>query len=173
MLVGGRRRRLRGDLTFQGSPRSGTKFTVAQASDDTSANPLAVKKEWAADTNIIRLHDAKHGTKLQAPRRSPARFAITPRLWTSRIWDPWVRAMANANGRDQKVHRTNSGSCMLSTGNSDLFPNDMVAPNNALRIDPAPATDGQHLCDGQTNKLVTNVTRREHQVSAWRMYNGG
>ena len=54
------------DVTFGGSPRSGTKFTVAVAADDTSTNPPAVKKEWAADTNVIRLHDAKHGTNLQS-----------------------------------------------------------------------------------------------------------
>ncbi|HAA04438.1 MAG TPA: hypothetical protein DCE18_13925, partial [Syntrophobacteraceae bacterium] len=50
----------------QGSPRSQTAFVVARPAEDTAADvPADARKEWAADNNIIRLHDAKHGTHLQ------------------------------------------------------------------------------------------------------------
>ena len=51
----------------QGSPRSNTAFTVARPAEDTATDvPPDAKREWAADNNIIRLHDAKHGTALQS-----------------------------------------------------------------------------------------------------------
>jgi hypothetical protein len=126
------------DVAFAGSPRSGTKFTVAVSANDTSPNPPEVKKEWAADTNIIRLHDAKHGTTLQ--NATPVSCQVchyTPALDLAHL-GPLGPGDANANGRDQKVHRTNSRVMHAYHGQfTDLFPNDMAAPNNALRSDPA------------------------------------
>lgn len=126
------------DVAFQGSPRSGTKFTVARAADDTSTSPAAVKKEWAADVNILRLHDAKHNTALQ--NATPVSCQVchyTPALDLAHL-GPLGPGDAYANGKDQKVHHTNSRVMHSHHGQfTDLFPDDMVAPNNALRLDAA------------------------------------
>jgi hypothetical protein len=139
-------------VTVQGSPRSGTAFTVARASDDTSNAPAAVKREWAADTNIIRLHDAKHGTTLQSATPISCQVChYTPALDLAHV-GPLGPTDANANGRNQKVHRSNSR--VMHTFHAqftDLFPNDMVAPNNAQRIDTA--TGKPTINTYVTNKL--------------------
>jgi hypothetical protein len=125
------------DLATGGSKRSTARFTVFQASQDTSSSPPEVKREWAADMNIIRLHDAKHGTHLQT--NTPVSCQIchyTPALDLAHV-GPLGPADANANGRDQKVHKTNSRVMhSFHAQFTDLFPNDLVAPNNALRVDP-------------------------------------
>jgi hypothetical protein len=124
------------NATVQGSPRSGTAFTVARAADDTSNDPAAVKREWAADVNILRLHDAKHGTKLQ--NATPVSCQVchyTTALDLAQV-GPLGPGDANANGRDQKVHHSNSR--VMHTFHAqftDLFPNTMVPPNNAQRLD--------------------------------------
>lgn len=126
------------NATIQGSPRSNTAFTVARAADDTSNNPPAVKKEWAADMNILRLHDAKHGTNLQSATPVSCQVChYTPALDLAHL-GPLGPGDAAANGRDQKVHRSNSAVMHSFHGQfTDLFPNDMPAPNNSQRIDAA------------------------------------
>jgi hypothetical protein len=49
------------------STRSGTLFNVVSPGDDPDflTNNSLISSEWAADMNIIRLHDAKHGTELE------------------------------------------------------------------------------------------------------------
>ena len=140
------------DVTFQGSPISRTKFTVALASDDTSNNPPAVKKEGAADKNLIRLHDAKHGTTLQ--NATPVSCQVchyTPALDLAHL-GPLGPGDPYANGKDQKVHRSNSRVMHAYHGQfTDLFPDDMVAPNNPLRIDAA--TGKPTINTYVTNKL--------------------
>jgi hypothetical protein len=122
----------------QGSPRSNTPFLVARPADDPSNFPSAVKIEWAADTNILRLHDAKHGTHLQNSTPVSCQTChYTPALDLANV-GPLGPADASANGRDQKVHQTNSR--VLHTFHAqftDLFPNDMPPPNSPLRLDPA------------------------------------
>lgn len=122
----------------QGSPRTATAFVVARSSEDTSTLPAAAKKEWAADTNIVRLHDAKHGTHLQSSTPVVCQTChYTPALDLAHV-GPEGPGDANANGREQKVHRTNSRVMHAYHGQfTDLFPNDMPAPNNSQRIDPA------------------------------------
>jgi hypothetical protein len=122
--------------TVQGSPRSGTAFTVARAADDTSSNPTAVKREWAADNNILRLHDAKYGTKLQ--NATPVSCQVchyTTALDLAQL-GPLGPGDANANGKDQKAHHSNSRVMhSFHAQFTDLFPNTMVPPNNAQRLD--------------------------------------
>ena len=50
----------------EGSLRSATAFTVVTASQDPSSGivPSDVSREWAADKNILALHDAKNATQL-------------------------------------------------------------------------------------------------------------
>jgi hypothetical protein len=121
----------------QGSPRSGTAFIVAHASDDTSNLPLNVKKEWAADNNIIRLHDAKHSTQLQASTPVVCQTChYTPALDLAHV-GPLGPGDPNANGREQKVHRTNSRIMHTFHGHfTDLFPDDMPPPTDPQRSDP-------------------------------------
>ena len=50
------------DCAIEGSKRSGTPYIVVSPSDDPDPNTtLLISEEWAADTNVVRLHDAKHG----------------------------------------------------------------------------------------------------------------
>jgi hypothetical protein len=122
--------------TIQGSPRSNTAFTVALASSDDPANPVVVRREWAADINILRLHDAKHSTSLASATPVSCQVChYTPALDLAHV-GPLGPPDPNANGRDQKVHQSNSR--VIHTFHAqftDLFPNDMVPPNNPLRHD--------------------------------------
>jgi hypothetical protein len=164
------------DVAFQGSPRSGIKFTVARAADDASDNPPAVKKEWAADTNIIRLHDAKHGTTLQ--NSTPVSCQVchyTPALDLAHL-GPLGPGDANANGKDQKVHRTNSRVMHAHHGQfTDLFPDDMVAPNNPLRINAATGkpTVNAYVTDKLNQTCYQCHPGEKTQCLRGAMYNGG
>jgi hypothetical protein len=121
----------------QGSFRSGTAFIVARSSDDTASVPAEAKREWAADNNIIRLHDAKNGTHLQASTPVVCQTChYTPALDLAHV-GPLGQGDASANGRDQKVHHTNSRALhSFHAQFTDLFANDMPAPNNGQRMDP-------------------------------------
>lgn len=124
--------------TTEGSLRSRTPFTVVQAADDTADVPYNVKREWAADNNILRLHDAKHGTDIQN---------MTPVVCQSCHYSPALDLAhvgpvgpndPDANGREQKIHRSNSRVMHSFHGQfTDLFVNDMPAPTDSRRLDPA------------------------------------
>ena len=120
----------------EGSPRSATAFNVVQSSDDFTAVPLAVKREWAADNNIIRLHDAKHGTNLQAATPVVCqRCHYSPALDLAHV-GPVGPADLDANGREQRIHRSNSRVLHSSHAQfMDLFVDDMPPPTDARRLD--------------------------------------
>lgn len=128
------------NCTAQGSPRSGTAFVVARAADDTSNLPAAVKREWATDTNILRLHDAKNSTNLQASTPVVCQTChYTPALDLAHV-GPLGPADANANGRNQRIHHSNSR--VMHTYHAqftDLFPNNMPVPTNSQRFNPVTA----------------------------------
>jgi hypothetical protein len=164
------------DVTFQGSPRSGIKFNVVTAANDTSNSPANVKREWAADTNLIRLHDAKHGTTLQ--NATPVSCQVchyTPALDLAHV-GPLGPADANANGRDQKVHRSNSRVMHSFHGQfTDLFPDDMVAPNHALRYN---ATTGKPTINSYVTNKLNQTCYQCHPGESTKclrgaMFNGG
>jgi len=123
--------------TVQGSLRSGVAFNVATADGDTPSNPLEVRREWAADLNIIRLHDAKFGTNHQ--NNTPVvcqRCHYSPALDLAHV-GPLGPGDAAANGREQRIHQTNSRVLHTFHGwMGDLFPNDMPPPNDPRRLDP-------------------------------------
>ena len=121
-------------VTVEGSPRTNTPFTVALASQDTSNASPAEKLEWAADWNILRLHDAKNGTNLAASTPVVCqRCHYTPALDLAHL-GPMGPADAAANGREQRVHGTNSRVIHTFHGQmTDLFPNDMPDPLNGRR----------------------------------------
>ncbi len=122
----------------QGSPRSGTHFTVASAADDASTLPPDVKREWAADMNIIRLHDAKKGTNLEGSTPVVCQKChYTPALDLAHV-GPKGPDDPDGNGRDQKIHKTNSRVLhSFHGGMTDLFPDDMPPPNDPQRTNPA------------------------------------
>jgi hypothetical protein len=162
--------------TIQGSPRSGTPFTVARIADDISNNPLAVKREWAADTNILRLHDAKHGTTLQSAAPVACQVChYTPALDLAQV-GPLGPTDPNSNGRDQKAHHSNSRVMHTFHGQfTDLIPNDMVPPNNALRLDPA---TGQPTINAYVLNKLNQTCYQCHPGQNTKclrgaMYNGG
>lgn len=164
------------DIATGGSKRSTARFPVAQASQDASSNPPDVKREWAADMNILRLHDAKHGTKLQT--FTPVSCQIchyTPALDLAHV-GPLGPADANANGRDQRVHRTNSRVMhSFHAQFTDLFQNDLVAPNNAQRLDPVTGkpTINAYVTDKLNNSCYQCHPGQDTKCLRGAMFNGG
>lgn len=143
------------NCTQTGSRRSGTGFTVTVALGDTSASPDAVKREWAADLNIIRLHDAKHNTSLETSTPVVCqRCHYSPALDLAHLGplgtdDPNVDS-AFANGREQRIHQSNSRLIHTFHGQmTDLFPNDMPGPTSPERFNAA-------LGKPQVNAFVTD-----------------
>ena len=123
------------NCTSEGSRRTATAFAVATASGDSADVPATVSKEWAADLNIVRLHDARHGTSLEA--QTPVvcqRCHYTPALDLAQV-GPLGPGDSEANGREQRTHRSNSR--VLHSYHSkftDLFDNDMPPPNDPSRF---------------------------------------
>ncbi len=126
------------DCSIEGSPRSGTAFTVARAADDTADVPYNVKREWAADNNIIRLHDARHGTNLQGNTPVVCQSChYSPALDLAHV-GPLGPGDPNANGREQTIHQSNSRVMhSFHAQFTDLFANDMPAPTDPRRLDSA------------------------------------
>ena len=109
------------------------------AADDTATDvPADAKREWAADNNIIRLHDAKHGTHLQNSTPVVCQTChYTPALDLAHL-GPLGPGDADANGRDQKIHTTNSRVMHAFHGQfTDLFSNDLPPPSDPRRINDA------------------------------------
>ncbi len=134
------------DCPKEGSPtnRSGVSFSVAKAGKDTATVPHAVSREWAADWNILRLHDAKHGTTLaKATPVACQRCHYSPALDLAHLGP--VGPDASANGKEQAIHRTNSRVMHAFHGNLDLFDHPMPEPTSANRTNP------------KTGKPVINV----------------
>lgn len=121
----------------EGSPtnRSGVAFTVTRTDQDTAGVPLAVSKEWAADWNIVRLHDAKHQTKLaDATPVACQKCHYSPALDLAHLGP--LGPGASANGREQTIHRSHSRVVHTFHGNLDLFKVVMPKPNSAARTSP-------------------------------------
>ena len=121
----------------EGSPtnRSGVAFVVTRADQDTAGMPSAVSKEWAADWNIVRLHDARHQTKLaDATPVACQKCHYSPALDLAQLGP--LGPGANANGREQTIHRSHSRALHKFHGNLDLFKVTMPKPNSAARTNP-------------------------------------
>lgn len=101
--------------------------TVAVSIDDTANVPADVSREWAADINLLRLHDQKHGTQLivgttqdDPPGAIPFKAVVcqtchyTPALDLAQLGprgaenDPDPAFGPLANGRDQIKNRSMS-----------------------------------------------------------------
>ncbi len=105
-------------------------FEVATVLDDPQldAVPLEVSKEYAADINLLRLHDLKHNTTLEAEQPVVCqRCHYTPALDLAQL-GPLGGADPLANGREQtsvksmsNVMHSHHGSVTDANGNP-LFP---------------------------------------------------
>jgi hypothetical protein len=123
------------NCTAQGSSWSKTAFTVTTSADDPSVFPADVKREWAADTNILKLHDAKNGTKLQSATPVACQTChYTPALDLAQV-GPKGPGDSDANGRDQKVHHSCARALHAFHSTLGVFPV-MPAPNDPQRFDP-------------------------------------
>ncbi len=160
----------------EGSPRSLTPFPVAQAAEDTASVPPEVKREWAADNNILRLHDAKHATDLQ--HATPAvcqRCHYSPALDLAHA-GPLGPGDVDANGRGQRIHRTNSRVMhAFHSQFTDLFDNAMPLPTDPLRFDPLL---GKPVVNAFVQGKLENSCYRCHPGKATKclrgaMFNGG
>ena len=121
----------------EGSPtnRSGVPFAVTRTGQDTAVVPLTVSKEWAADWNIVRLHDAKHQTTLaDATPVACQKCHYSPALDLAHLGP--LGPDASANGREQTIHRSHSRVVHTFHGNLNLFKVTMPKPNSAARTDP-------------------------------------
>jgi hypothetical protein len=139
----------------EGAPtnRSGVVFPVVQAAEDTANVPADVSREWAADLNIVRLHDAKHGTTLAASTPVVCqRCHYTPALDLAQV-GPLGPGDPTANGREQRIHRSNSRVLHIFHGRLDLFRATMPPPNSPRRVD---AATGKPV----VNTRVRNVLNR-------------
>ena len=113
---------------------------VATVLDDPQldAVPLAVSEEYAADINLIRLHDLKHGTSLEA--ETPVvcqRCHYTPALDLAQL-GPLGGSDPLANGREQtsvksmsNVMHSHHGNTVDGSGNP-LFPAMPAAVKDSL-----------------------------------------
>jgi len=102
-----------------GMATGGNRFLVATRFDDPKFGqvPEAVSIEYAYDTNILRLHDYKHGTNLrnQTPV-SCQRCHYTPALDLAHL------GPMDVNGRQQTNHQSFSRVMHSFHGNLGLFP---------------------------------------------------
>jgi hypothetical protein len=162
-----------------GSPRSATEFNVVRATNDPNfgAVPLDVSREWAADLNIVRLHDAKHlsaqgGVSLESTTPVVCqRCHYTPALDLLQ-----VGPQDTANGRRQANHQTNSRVLhAFHARMTDLFLNDMPPPNDPLRFNAQagkPVVNA--LVQGKLNESCYQChPGRVTQCLRGAMFNGG
>ncbi len=102
-----------------GIATDGMGFVVATQYDDPKHGqvPQAVSIEWAFDTNILRLHDVRHGTNLQGSTPvSCQKCHYTPALDLAHV------GPADANGRTQTRHQSFSRVMHSFHGSLGLFP---------------------------------------------------
>ena len=119
--------------------------TVALSIQDTANVPMEVSREWAADINLLRLHDQKHGTQLivgtsqdDPPGQAPFEPVVcqtchyTPALDLAQLGPlgpendgPLVLngvevSPSKANGRDQLKHKSMSNVMHSHHGTLDV-----------------------------------------------------
>ena len=142
-----------------GSKRSNTPFNVVFANDDPDPNSTQLQsEEWAADSNIVRLHDARHGTRLvdQTPVMCQT-CHYTPAL------DLAQAGPSNDNGKDQVNHKSVSNVMHSFHGQfKDLFP--------AM---PAPGTSQQARLDVLDQTCYSCHPGKRTQCLRGAMFNRG
>ncbi|MEN8108345.1 MAG: Ig-like domain-containing protein, partial [Pseudomonadota bacterium] len=123
----------------------------------TDSVPFEVAVEWASDINLLRLHDLKHDTTLDAgfdPATGQSSDPVvcqtchyTPALDLAQLGPLEGPPMSFANGRDQVKHKSMSNVMHSHHGSVDingLSPGDLgYDANNLLIPIMPPAIDGQ------------------------------
>ncbi len=113
-------------------------ITVASVLDDPQldAVPLDVSKEYASDLNILRLHDLKHGTSLEADKPVVCQQChYTPALDLAQVGP---KAGADGNGREQTTVKSMSNvmhshhATVTDTSGNPLFPAMPTATKDSL-----------------------------------------
>jgi hypothetical protein len=159
-----------------GSLRSATAFTVVKASQDPSSGtiPSNVSREWAADKNILALHDAKNATRLVGSNGPVVcqKCHYSPALDLAQV-GPLGSTDPSANGREQTTHSSNSNALhSFHSQFTDLFAT-MVPPNNSQRM-----TGGVPVINTYVQTTLNNSCYRCHPGLTTKclrgaMYNGG
>jgi len=115
-------------------------IAVATVLDDPEldAVPLEVSKEYAADLNILRLHDLKHGTTLEADKPVVCQQChYTPALDLAQVGP---KGGVDGNGREQTNVKSMSNvmhshhASVTDTNGNPLFPAMPAAVKNGLGI---------------------------------------
>jgi hypothetical protein len=128
--------------------------TVALSIDDGANVPLDVSREWAADINILRLHDQKHGTSLvvgttmdNPPGTAPFKAVVcqtchyTPALDLAQLGprgpenDPDAVLGPLANGRDQIKNKSMSNVMHSHHATVKDLNGDMLFPSMPPAVD--------------------------------------
>jgi hypothetical protein len=163
------------NCAVQGSSYSGTPFLVATSAEDPSVYPDAVKREWAANNNIIRLHDARNGTQLQSSTPVVCQKChYSPALDLAQA-GPRGPDDSDANGRAQRIHHSNSRALHAFHGNLTGVISDMPAPTDPLRFD---ATLGKPIINTFVQTTLQNACYLCHPGKTTKclrgaMYSGG
>jgi hypothetical protein len=96
--------------------------------------PSSVSREWAADLNVVRLHDARHGTALEASTPVVCqRCHYSPALDLAHVGPV---AGPDANGREQTSHHSNSNALHTFHGGlagEGLFAAELPPPTDPRR----------------------------------------
>ncbi len=115
-------------------------ITVATVLDDPQldAVPLEVSKEYASDLNILRLHDLKHGTSLEADKPVVCQQChYTPALDLAQVGP---KAGTDGNGREQTSVKSMSNvmhshhATVTDTSGNPLFPAMPTAIKDSLGL---------------------------------------
>ena len=134
-----------------------------------------MRREWAADWNIIRLHDAKH-KETSLVNSTPVvcqKCHYSPALDLAHFGP--VGPSLDANGKEQTIHRSNSRVMHAFHGNLDLFKVTMPKPNSPARTDPA---TGEPVVNARVQRVLNQTCYQCHpgqDTNCLRgaMFNGG
>ncbi len=160
-------------------PEANRRFDVVTASEAplSGALPLEVSREWAADMNIVRLHDAKHFEAQGRVTLASTTPVVCQRCHYTPALDLLQAGPADTpNGRQQTTHQTNSRVLhSFHARFTDLFPNDMPPPNDPGRMN---AVTGKPvinaLVQGKLNQSCYQChPGRVTQCLRGAMFNGG
>ncbi|MCU7800930.1 MAG: hypothetical protein KZQ70_12505, partial [gamma proteobacterium symbiont of Lucinoma myriamae] len=126
---------------------------IALAEQDTANVPEDVRKEWAADLNLIRLHDLKHGSGIAEPKYTPDLTEQTPVVCQTCHYTPALDLAQLGlfgeqndpdnifhNGRDQVVNKSMSNvmhshhATVEDLDGNQLFPDMPAAIKNDMGV---------------------------------------
>lgn len=167
------------DVSFGGSPWSGTLFSVDVAANDPQfgAVPAEVSVEWAVDRNILRLHDARHGSAYQSgacdaaadPNDADCLINRTPVSCQTCHYSPALDLAQlgpnNDNGKEQGFNVSMSRAMHGFHGNLALPGGDLLLP------DMPPANDSRRT-DAEGNPVVNDFVNSTLEATCYNCHPG-